>query len=174
MKEATTTQPPNLLHFDHAAKRRRATSSNNGTNIQVVLSDHTILGDHAGQRQVNTDAAPPSPPPVVESDWDTDTVLVAYPDILVALSDLHGVMPAANMLQYKASLRSHGIHYVDGVEHVAPEFLVERVGMQQGVVHSFLTHVKRLVKRARKGKGQAGGLSAAACTDGENKPIVID
>lgn len=111
------------------------------------------------------------PPPAAESDDEAD-FLVAYPDISVALWELHEVMPAANMPQYEASLRSHGIHYVDGVQHVPHEFLIERVGIPQGVLHSFLTHVRRLVKHAQKGKGRAAGVGASR--EDENKPIVID
>ncbi|RPD55765.1 hypothetical protein L226DRAFT_576331 [Lentinus tigrinus ALCF2SS1-7] len=172
LSEATLTRPPNLLQFDHAAKRRRTASSgtSQGTNIHLVLSDRVALGNRDGQHHANSDSPPPA-----DTDSDDSDVLVAYPDILVALRELHEVMPIANLLQFEPALRAQGIHYVDGAEHVSKEFLAQEVGMPPGVIPAFTAHVTRLAKRARKGKG--GHCTVPRGADGgdeENKPIIVE
>lgn len=68
---------------------------------------------------------------------------------------MDATMPLLHMSQYKDSLLSHGVAYVNGVIGLSDEFFVDVVGMPMGVIRSFLKVTHRLIRYARKGKGRA-------------------
>ncbi|KAF7966490.1 hypothetical protein HWV62_38128 [Athelia sp. TMB] len=128
------------------------------------------LSDRGGDRTVNTFSSPVQSFWPVKDEEDSDFI-VDYPSIALALHELDGIMPEANMLGYVDLFRGHGMYQVDSVVGESDEWLRENIGMEHGVISAFRSHIERLVRRARKGKGRAKKVKYE--TD-ENNPIVID
>jgi hypothetical protein len=167
-------RPPNVLSFDHRPTKKPRANSKNTIEIHNHISqaDRTLT-DQGGQHRINMPSA--SPPPLSQSHSATDNepdFLVAYPPIGDALRELHSVMPAANMPQYEIGLQQYGVYYVDGAEGLDTRFLQDEVGMPPGVIGAFQEHIRRLLRKAKKGKGRELVYVKAEGED-ENDPIYV-
>lgn len=78
-------------------------------------------------------------------------------------------MPLSGMLVYKTRFSEYGIHYINRTNHFSDEFLHKQVGMSMGVIKDLRGHVRHLIKRACKGKGQEVTLKCKG--DDKNSPI---
>jgi len=90
--------------------------------------------------------------PVPQPLSDDDDTLIVYPAIDSLLWDLDAVMPAVNFSQYHAVFVGHGVFYVDSIEDLSQDFLVNKVGLPQGVIKWFKKHAAHLVRHAEKAK----------------------
>jgi hypothetical protein len=160
VNEATLTQPPNLLQFDHPSKKRRTSPARiAGPSATAVPTIHLHLGDlplnnQVGQRHLNITPESRNTPlsPAHDSDGDD---LIAYPSIEILLHDLDEVMPAANFMRFHAEFVRYGVFYVDGIGDLSSEFLINEIGLPRGVVKKLQNHAAHLTRRAEKGKGRA-------------------
>ncbi|KIJ05146.1 hypothetical protein PAXINDRAFT_159148, partial [Paxillus involutus ATCC 200175] len=161
--EATLTQPPNVLQFDHGTKRRCTSPvrTPGPSNLNAVPAIHLHLGDlpltdQGGRRYLNLPSRHDTGR--LSSDSEDGEDLIQYPSIEVLLRDLDQVMPAAAFMQYCAAFTGRGVFYVDSARELSEELLINEVGMPLGVVKRFKNHAARLARRAEKKKAQAGPI----------------
>jgi len=119
--------------------------------IHLHLGD-IPLNDLSGHRRCNTELRSMPSQPVPQPLSDDDDTLIVYPAIDSLLRDLDAVMPAVNFPQYHAAFVGHGVFYVDSIEDLSQDFLVNKVGLPQGVIKRFKKHAAHLVRRAEKAK----------------------
>lgn len=170
--------PPNVLSFDRLPTKKPRTSKTDPSTqgSSTTIHNHLpgaaapVLTDDGGQQLANTHANIITKPSQHE-DSDDDFV-PAYATIQQALQELHAVMPNSNFPQYRAALITLGAHYVDGAAVLTAANLRNDVGMPTGVIDAFQCHVRRLVKRAKKGKGCV--LVVKDEGDEENRPFAIN
>ncbi|KAF7968893.1 hypothetical protein HWV62_28930 [Athelia sp. TMB] len=173
--EATLQEPPNFISFDRPpAKKPRLSASQQApieihNHISAATAPPALLSDRGGEHTVNT--TPPASSFPGQLDDDDDDFLVVYPSVTLALRELDAVMPDAGFRHYEAGFREHGIYYVDAAQRESDAWLKATLGMEHGIIGAFREHIRRLVKRARKGKNRA--ISVKVEND-ENSPIVIE
>ncbi|KAI5998598.1 hypothetical protein EDD15DRAFT_2161652, partial [Pisolithus albus] len=147
---ATYEQPPEMSTFDHMPKRRRMSSST--SNVPAI---HVHLpGPLDGSKRQESVSSSTRYLIGSVSDEEED-LTVRFPAITDALQELDTMMPLLNMLQYEDNLISHGVAYVNSVLGIQEEFFVDVVGMPLGALRPFLATTRRLIHRAKKGKGRA-------------------
>lgn len=161
LAEATYEKPPEMAAFDHVPKKRRLSSANTSSasaaptlpviHVHIPPITKEALSDTGGHRRANTSRGFAT----TFLCHDEDDEFIAYPPITDVLREMDATMPLLHMSQYKDSLLSHGVAYVNGVIGLSDEFFVDVVGMPMGVIRSFLKVTHRLIRYARKGKGRA-------------------
>jgi hypothetical protein len=107
------------------------------------------LGDARGQYRLNTSTA--ISPSLLSGDDDESNTI--YPPIINVLREMDIVMPLLDMPQYEAVLVEHGIAYVNNVVGISDHWFIDVIHMPIGVIRSFFNVTRRLIRRAREGKG---------------------
>jgi hypothetical protein len=122
------------------------------------------LGDVHGQRHINTTSTALSPSLLGQPcDDDTDETII-YPPIIDVLQEMHVTMPLLNMPQYEAVLIEHGIAYANNAVGISDHWFIDVIHMPIGVTRSFFDTIRRFIRRARKGKGNAiNGIDKENC-----------
>jgi hypothetical protein len=78
--------------------------------------------------------------------------LAIYPSTLDFLTELHCLWLLCNYPQYYDKLSQHGIFYVDSLLKLDPTFFSDIIGIPAPAVDAFMAYVKKVNKRAKKGK----------------------
>lgn len=68
------------------------------------------------------------------------------------LAELHCLWPLCNYTQYYDKLAEHGIFCVDSLLKLDATFFSDIIRIPTPTVHTFLAYVKKVKKRAKKGK----------------------
>ncbi|KAF7979309.1 hypothetical protein HWV62_43034 [Athelia sp. TMB] len=177
--EATFTQPPNDMFFDHQPTKKQRTAKTTGSGTHVEIYNHipgpsTPLTDNAGQRTSSTPSAisPPSAISSPPSDVDDDDIV--FPDIMDALKHLNRITPKDEWTLYENGLHQYGINYVNAGAKCDTTFLDLEVCMPVGLIPRFQSTCRRMTARTRDVYRHAHYSGEVKREDGkENKPIVI-
>ncbi|KIK76191.1 hypothetical protein PAXRUDRAFT_28993 [Paxillus rubicundulus Ve08.2h10] len=161
--EATLTQPPNVLQFNHGTKCHCTSPVHTPgpSNSNTIPAIHLHLGDlpltdQGGRCYLNLPSWCDTGH--LSSDSEDGEDLIHFPSIKVLLRDLDQVIPAVAFMQYCAAFTGHGVFYVDSTQELSEELLINEVGMLVGVVKRFKNHTAHLARHAKKKKAQAGPI----------------
>jgi hypothetical protein len=156
--DATFTQPPEILNFDHVPKKQRQSTSfrsatTSASPVQVQGFNDVLLGDQGGQGHLNLAISEPDLANLVL--FNTGDTLITYPPASQVLREMQAAFPLLNMPQWEENLSCHGVMYADAIVELPSDFFHNVVGMPLGAIGAFRRSAAGLVRRAQKGKAKA-------------------
>ncbi|KAF8888258.1 hypothetical protein BD779DRAFT_1470298 [Infundibulicybe gibba] len=156
--DATLTEPPSSLEFDHKPKRRRRYEkwcqppAHQDSNLQPTYHMPVIPASQP------LDLSPKSTGSIIDlTASDDENPLIQYPTISTLLKDLHDIKPQFNYPQYESVLHANGFVYVNSIidSDIEPNFFVDIIGIPWDAVGDFFAYAETSVRCAQKGKARA-------------------